>query len=154
MGSNQNQKQSFQSACLRLTLVYVAGFLILGFLNGCAVIGLSLLGAGASAAAEKAVAHTLDGAAQRTFTVSLPQLRTAVLTGLNRMGFKVEGKEITSQGELIKASTTDRQIEIELEAISPKATRMRSVVRQGMFFKDRATATEIILQTEKLTNGA
>jgi hypothetical protein len=39
----------------------------------------------------------------------------------------------------------DRQIEIELQAISSKTTRIRTVAKDGVFFKDRATATEIIL---------
>jgi hypothetical protein len=33
--------------------------------------------------------------------------------------------------------------------VSAKTTRIRTVAKQGLFFKDRATATEIIMQTEK-----
>ena len=71
----------------------------------------------------------------------------------SRMGIKVETQEKTEQGELIKAISADRQIEVELEAISPKTTRMHTVAKQGIFFKDRATATEIILQTESVLSG-
>jgi hypothetical protein len=42
------------------------------------------------------------------------------------------------------------EIEVELEIISSKATRIRTGAKQGFFFKDRPTATEIILQTEKI----
>ena len=65
------------------------------------------------------------------------------------MGIKVEATSKIDQGKAIKAVTNDREIEIELEMVSLKTTRIRSVAKQGFFFKDRATATEIIIQTEK-----
>jgi hypothetical protein len=34
--------------------------------------------------------------------------------------------------------------------VSLKTTRIRTVAKQGIFFKDRATATEIIMQTERV----
>ncbi len=137
-----------------LKLSFLVGLLSLALLNGCAAIGLTLFGVGAGVSTGTAVAYTLDGTAYRTFTASLPQVRTATLTALNSMGIQVEAKEKTDQGELIKASGAERQIEVELEAVSAKTTRIRTVAKQGMFFKDRATATEIILQTEKVLNGA
>ena len=66
------------------------------------------------------------------------------------MGIKVEAMANTEQGKAITATGNDREIEIDLEMVSAKATRIRTVAKQGMFFKDRATATEIILQTEKV----
>jgi hypothetical protein len=50
-------------------------------------------------------------------------------------------------GRAIAATAGDRIIEIELDRITERASRMRVVVKQGWFYKDRATATEIILQT-------
>lgn len=123
-------------------------------LNGCAAIGLTLFGVGTGVSTGTAVAYTLDGVAYRTFTASLPQVETATVTALNRMGITVEGKEKADQGKRILARGSDREIEIELEAVSSKTTRMRTVAKQGIFFKDRATATEIILQTENALNGA
>lgn len=128
--------------------------LLLAFLNGCAAIGLTLFGVGAGVGTGTAVSYTLDGTAYRTFTAPLPQVETAALTALNRMGIKIDSKEKTEQGKLIAASGADRQIEVELEVVSAKTTRIRTVAKQGIFFKDRATATEIILQTEKILNGA
>jgi hypothetical protein len=66
------------------------------------------------------------------------------------MGIKIEATSKTEQSKTIKAVSNDRQIEIELEMVSPKTTRIRTVARQGIFFKDRATATEIIMQTERV----
>jgi hypothetical protein len=70
------------------------------------------------------------------------------------MGMKIEGTEKSDEGKTIKAKGVDRQIEVELQAISSKTTRIRSVAKDGIFFKDRATATEIILQTERILGKA
>jgi hypothetical protein len=66
------------------------------------------------------------------------------------MGIKVQATSKTEQGKAIKAISNDREIEIELEMVSAKTTRIRTVAKQGIFFKDRATATEIIMQTERV----
>lgn len=128
--------------------------LFIFLLNGCAAVGLTLFGVGAGVTTGTAVSYTLDGIAYRTFTVPLSKVESATLLALNRMGIKVEGSEKTEEGKVIRALGNDRQIEIQLETISPKTTRIRTVAKQGIFFKDRATATEIIIQTEKILNGA
>jgi len=134
------------------SLVIITGLSFV-LLSGCAAIGLTLLGTGAGVTTSAAVSYTLDGVAYRTFTAPLPKVEKATLTALDRMGMKVEGKEEIEQGKRIQASGAQRQIEIELESISAKTTRLRTVARQGVFFKDRATAMEITLQTEKILNG-
>jgi Protein of unknown function (DUF3568) len=132
----------------RLNLFFIV--CLLPLLNGCAAIGLTLFGVGAGVATGTSVSYTLDGIAYRTFTVPLPQVEHATRTALNQMGIKVGATAKTEQGKAISATANDRQIEIEFEAVSSKTTRMRSVAKQGMFFKDRATAGEIIMQTEKV----
>jgi Protein of unknown function (DUF3568) len=123
---------------------------ILPFLNGCAAVALTMLGVGAGVASGTSVGYTLDGYAYRTFTATLPQVEGATRTALNRMGIKIGAIAKTEQGKAIAATGNEREIEVELEVISSNATRMRTVAKQGFFFKDRATATEIILQTEKV----
>ncbi len=126
-------------------------FCLLTFsLNGCAPVGLTLFGVGAGVATGTSVSYTLDGVAYRTFTAPLPQVESATRTALNKMGIKIEGTAKTEQGKVIKAIGNDREIEVELEMVSAKTTRIRTVAKQGVFLKDRATATEIILQTEKI----
>ena len=120
------------------------------FLNGCAALGLSLLSSGAGIVAGQSVAYTLDGFAYRTFTATLPEVESATRTALDRMGIRVDATARIDQGKAIRALSFDREIEIELEMVSSNATRIRTVAKQGVFFKDRATATEIILQTEKV----
>jgi hypothetical protein len=104
---------------------------------------------GAGVTTGTSVAYSLDGVAYKTFTAPLPQVESATRTALDRMGIKIEATSKMEQGKAIKAQTNDREIEIELEMVSNKTTRIRSVAKQGIFFKDRATATEIIIQTEK-----
>lgn len=124
-------------------------------LNGCAApLALTLLGVGAGVTTGTAVSYTMDGIAYRTFTAPLPQVERATLTALNDMGMAIEDTQKTDEGKAIKAKGIDRQIEIELQAISSKTTRIRTVAKDGVFFKDRATATEIILQTEKILGKA
>ncbi|MBM4297260.1 MAG: DUF3568 family protein [Deltaproteobacteria bacterium] len=135
-------KQKFHAAVVFLGLVFG--------LNGCAAVGMTLFGVGAGVTAGTSVSYTLDGIAYRAFTASLPQVENATRTALDRMGIKVDSTAKTDQGKAIKATSNDREIEIELEMVSAKTTRIRTVAKQGIFFKDRATAGEIIYQTEKV----
>ncbi|MGE5215772.1 MAG: DUF3568 family protein [Chloroflexota bacterium] len=135
-----NRKIRFHGAAFLISLL---------LLQSCAGVGLTLFGVGAGVTTGTSVSYTLDGIAYRTFTAPLPQVETATRTALDRMGIKVEATSQIEQGKAIKAMTEDREIEIELERVSPRTTRIRTVAKQGLFFKDRATATEIIIQTEK-----
>jgi len=129
---------------------YVFVLLTFFMLHGCvAGVGLTLFGVGAGVTTGTSVAYTLDGIAYKTFTAPLPQVENATRTALDRMGIKIEATSKIDQGKAIKAVSNDRDIEIELEMVSNKTTRIRTVAKQGIFFKDRATATEIIIQTEK-----
>ena len=136
-------------ASTKSRLAVFASIVSLIFLHGCAGVGLTLFGVGAGVTTGTSVAYTLDGIAYRTFTASLPQVETATRTALHRMGIKVEATSKIDQGKAIRAVTNDREIEIELEMVSVRTTRIRTVAKQGIFFKDRATATEIIIQTER-----
>ena len=116
-----------------------------GVLNACAPLAVTAAGVGGSTA----VNHTLQGVTYRTFSAPLPRVKAASLSALNHMGIQRSGGQKTGRGETILAKATERDIEIELESLSPNATRMRVIARNGGLFYDSATATEIILQTEK-----
>ena len=125
--------------------IFVLGVALLA---GCDPVSLTVFGVGTATG----VQHTLNGITYKTFTAPLPQVRAATINGLNHMGIKVATREKTKDGELIKASASGRQIEIELDAVTASTTRMRTSVRNGLFM-DSATGTEIILQTEKALNN-
>jgi len=118
--------------------------------SGCDPVSLTALGVGASAGAS----HTMSGYTYRTFVQPLPRVKQAALTALKRMDIKVESTGKTEEGEVIKAKSKDRDIELTLEQISPKTTRLRSIARKNSLLMDSATATEIIVQTERVLEGA
>src|SRR5262245_55179688 len=113
--------------------------------SGCVAVGATALGVGAAVG----INHTLSGIVYKTFSEPLPKVKRAALTALHQMEIAVASTEKTKQGELIKAKASNRAIEIEFESLTPKTTRMRVVADSDGLFKDSATATEIILQTER-----
>ena len=120
-------------------------------LGGCAAVGVTMLGVGAGLGA----AHQLSGISYKTFTESLPEVKRATILALRRMAIEVSAVERMENGERIVAKAADRDIEIELESLTPRTTRMRSVARQdGGIFVDAATAVEIIIQTEKALDSS
>jgi hypothetical protein len=119
-------------------------------LAGCDPFSLTAMGVGGGAA----VSHTLGGITYRTFTLPSATVRNASLVALQRMGIKVGSTAKVENGaEVLKATAIDRDIEITFEPLSASSTRMKVVARNGRIFFDSATATEIILQTERQLNG-
>ena len=114
--------------------------------SGCAAVALTGLGVGAAVG----VNHTLNGIVYRTFTEPLPKVKRATLVALKQMAIPVEKVEKTDEGEVIKAKANNREIEVEFESLTPKTTRMRVIADSDGIIKDSATATEIILQTERV----
>jgi hypothetical protein len=115
-------------------------------LAGCEPLALSLVGAGAGTA----LRYNFDGIAYRTFTASATEVKHASLDALERMGIAFESFDRFEHGELIYARAENRVIEIEIEPISARATRMRVAAKNGSLFYDTATANEIVAQTERL----
>jgi hypothetical protein len=138
-----NKLRSLATQLGRVSLVFTVIAL-----QGCDPISLTAMGIGASTG----VQHTLTGISYRTFAVPMPRVRSAVMTTFDRMGIEMGGKEPIENGERLTARAADREIEVELEALTPKMTRMRTTAKNGLF-RDASTATEIILQTERVLGG-
>jgi hypothetical protein len=116
-------------------------------LSGCVAVGITALGVGMATG----VSHTLSGMVYKTFTTSRAQVKQATLGALGRMQIKVVDSKRAGSTDTIKAKAGDRDIEIELEALTPNTTRMAVTAKKdGGILRDGATATEVILQTEKL----
>lgn len=130
----------------RIALLFTA----LSILTGCTPLTLTAFGIGAGAG----VNHTMGGYTYRTFSESLPRVRKATLVALNRMSIKVESTGKIENGETISAKTSERSIELELEVISPRTTRLRSVAHKNYFVMDSATAEEVIAQTQRALVGS
>ena len=114
-------------------------------LAGCQPLAVSVLGAAGGAA----LRYSFDGVTSRTFTAPAPAVRQASLAALERMGITLDATAPYEYGEIISARCENRTIEIELEPISPRATRVRIAARNGGFLYDSATASEIVAQTER-----
>lgn len=111
------------------------------------VVG-AVAGSAAFVGIDTAVERTLNAIAYKTFTAPVDDVRHAALETLGRMGMPVTADERSDTGWAIVATAADRTVEIELERLTPNATSMRAVVNEGeIFFKDSATAWEIVQQT-------
>lgn len=118
-------------------------------------------GAGAANAAGRtdvppsvAIDHTLSGIAYKTFAAPLDAMRSATLTGLGQLEFAVTADDSANPGRKIEAAANKRRILIELEALGPNATRMQvTAERTTGIFRDRATATEIIVRIASVLDG-
>jgi hypothetical protein len=116
-------------------------------LSGCVAVGLTALGVGMATG----VSHTLSGMVYKTFTTPQAQVKHATYGALNRMQIKVVSSKREGTTEVIRAKASDRDIAIELEALTPNTTRMTVTAKKDSgILRDGATATEVILQTEKL----
>ncbi len=123
-------------------LVLIAAMLVL---SGCAApAGLAIFSASAGVAMGTSVDYTLNGIAYKTFVAPMPTVRQATLTGLNEMGMKVVEDKKSDNGWTIVANAEGREIDVDLEKLTNRTTRMRVVANSGPFFKDRATEAAII----------
>lgn len=116
--------------------------------SGCAAVALTMFGVGAGLSANTGSSYILDSTTYKTFPASEEGLRAATLKTLKRMDIKVTEDEATESGRSIVGVAGTRKIEIELDRMTTRTSRMRVVAKQGLFFRDRATAEEIIVQTE------
>lgn len=131
----------------RWSLIGVMAMVLLGT-QGCAA-GLTLFGAGAGVSGGSGVSYTLDSIAYKTFTTPVEDLQGATVNTLKRMDITIKENKPSESGggRRIKAVAGDRDIEIELDRLTTKVSRMRVNAKQGWLLRDRATATEIIVQT-------
>ena len=119
----------------------------IAMLPGCAAVAVTAAGVGMATG----VSHTLGGIVYKTFAAPEAKVRRSTLAALGRMQIKVVETKRDGNKEVIKAQATDRDIEIAIEVLTPNTTRMTVTASiEGSLLRDSATATEIILQTEKL----
>jgi hypothetical protein len=116
-------------------------------------LGLALALAGCAASGPAAtdsagIERSFDGTAEKTFAAPLNNLRFATLKTLDRMGMPVAADAQTETGWALGATAAERRIDIAFDRVTERTTRMRvAAAGGGLYFKDTATATEIIRQT-------
>ena len=113
---------------------------------GCDPVTLTAASFGASLG----VSHTLSGIIYKTFTAPMKTVENGSVVAMRDMGVKVVSRSTNEVGErVINATAKDREIEVLLEPLTPRTTRMRVIASNGLL-KDGATAQEIMLQTERV----
>jgi hypothetical protein len=133
-----------------LIMVIVAGI----GLSGCAAIGLTALGAsalsgGAGAAVRAGTEYTKGGTVYRTFTLPQDQLREVVSDTFARMELAIVQDEMDGVDRKIVAHARGRVITLTLQPLTRQVTRAHLAVATGRLGgKDRATASEIVVQLE------
>lgn len=131
--------RSFRSLCMAAVAMAA--------LSGCIPLALTAVGVGMATG----VSHELGGIVYKTFAAPQTKVTRATVAALRRMQIKVTDTKRDDNKELITARAADRDIDIEIEALTPNTTRLTVVAKKdGGLIRDSATATEIILQTEKL----
>ena len=133
-----NLHSSFGAIALTIGVCFVT--------SGCVALGMTAAGVGMAAG----VSHTLGGIVYKTFAAPQSKVQNATIAALRKMQIKVTERKRDENKALITARAVDRDIDIEIEALTPNATRITVVAKKdGGLIRDSATATEIILQTEK-----
>ena len=132
---------------LRRFLVLPLVVLTFCVLPGCAAVALTAVGVGMATG----VSHTLGGIVYKTFAAPQPKVRRSTVAALGRMQIRIVESKHDGSTEVIEARAADRNIKVEIEALTPNTTRLSvTAIKDGGLIRDAATATEIILQTEKL----
>lgn len=121
-------------------------FLMSISISGCEPLSLTLVSVGASVG----LSHTLSGIVYKTFTAPMKKVEEGSVVAMKDMGVKVVSRATNKEGErIITAAAKDREIEVLLEPLAPRTTRVRVIASNGLL-KDSATATEILSQTERV----
>ena len=120
---------------------------VLGALGsqGCAVAALPLFGLGQAVnGGTEVVSYPNDSIAYKTFAASEMEVRAAMLQTFKRMAIDVTGTERKEKVTEIIAVAGDRKVDVEIDRITPKTSRLRVVVKKGWLLRDRSTAGEIV----------
>ena len=133
---------------LKLLFKFLMLGLFLFVLTGCVEI-LGAIGTGAVVTGE----YVLTGAVTKTITHEFARIKKALLVALRRMEILTDKEREVEGGEEIMASAGKLAIRIELMQITPRVTRITVRAQKGFMNWDKATALEIISQTDKVAHS-
>ena len=122
-------------------------------LEGCVLFPLAAVGSAVMSATESAISkgteYTTAGTARRTFMYPIDDVHRAVVETFERAGLRLERDEVADQSRRLVGEAEHRTVKIELTPLTPTLTTMRLVVKRNILLKDKATATELVEQTER-----
>jgi hypothetical protein len=117
-------------------------------LTGC-VEFLGAAGSGAVVTAE----YVLSGSVEKTMCFEYGRTKKALLVALSRMQIVADRAVEVRGGEEILARANQMEIKVELREITPCVTRISVRAGDGFMSWDKATAQEILAQTNKIAEG-
>jgi hypothetical protein len=124
----------FTLSCLVLTL------------SGCSLFPLAVPAAVSGGAV--GINYSLTNVASKTISHPVADVEAALHKALIKMRIKEVSREGARGTVNVTATTTHLDIYIDLEKVTPTVTSIKVNAKKGVFLKDKATATEIIVQTE------
>jgi len=128
---------------LKKSLVAVLALL----LSACALTPLAVPVAVSGSAA--GIGYTITNVAYKTISRPAANVEAALGRALKKMDIKETKREVSDGIVTVSAETAKLDITIELEKITPTVTKISVDAVKSFLVKDKATATEIIVQTEK-----
>ena len=117
-------------------------------LSGCALMGLAAVPAAVSSGAA-GVDYTLTNNAYKTISSPVADVEAALNKALKKMDIKETTRKAEEGKVSVTAVTGSLDIHISLEKVTPTVTNIEVNAKKGVFLKDKSTATEIIVQTER-----
>jgi len=124
---------------------------------GCAAAPVALLPMAAPAmvsGASGGISYTFTNIATNVSNYPMEQVAEANLKALRKMGIEVMRVRKAEKQVKIKARTEGLYIYITVEYLTPVLTRLSVNARRGFIRKDKVTAFEIMLFTERFLHGA
>ncbi len=116
--------------------------------SGCALMGSAVVPAVVGSGAV-GVNYTFTNNAYKTISSPVADVEAALNKALQKMDINETTRKAEEGKVTVTAVTANLDIYIDLAKVTPTVTHIEVAAKKGVFFKDRATATEIIVQTEK-----
>ncbi len=129
---------------------------LLPFLAGCAAAPVALLPIALPAliaGAGSGVSYTFTNIAYKTMTYPMEDVAVASVRAMDKMSMETVERRDEDSMIVIKTRTRKLTIYITVEAMTPTLTKIEVNAKKLLIFKDKTTAFEIILQTERFLLG-
>jgi hypothetical protein len=124
-------------------------------LQGCALLpvaalGSALLEAGGGALVKTGTEYTASGLAIRTFAIPAVDVQAATLRTFDRTRVALVKDEVSETGQItILGEAPHRKVRVRLNPLTPTLTQMELRVKRNILASDKATASELLAETER-----
>lgn len=119
--------------------------------SGCAALPFAVPAALSGGAA--GVNYSFTNIAYKTISHPSADVEAALHEALKKMNIREVKREAAGELVSVTAATAHLDIYIDIEKVTPSLTNIKVNAKRGPFFKDKATAAEIIVQTMENLDG-